>query len=126
MDKLNQFHTGGRGYQVLLLLTYIIPLEQCLYDSSTGRRTPDAVLFQCIAQFVIIYQFTGCFHRTQQGGFGIRAGRLCPFLIQVGDVWATFALHKRREYVLILTSLFIFLFLRLCRRRTEYDAPARI
>ena len=122
MNKLHQLHSCRGGNQVLSFLTDIISLEQRLNDCSTGRRTTDTILFQSIAKFIIVHQFSGCFHCTKQGCFSIRSGRLCPFFIQVRNMRTTFTLHKSRKYIFIL---FLFFFSRVFYFLGKHDTPSR-
>ena len=122
MNELHQLHSCRGGNQVLSLLTDIISFEQCFNDGSTGRRPADTILLQGITKFIIIHQFSGCFHCTEQCCFGIRSGRLCPFLVQVGNVRTTFTLHKGREYIFIL---FLFFFSRIFYVLCKHDTPSR-
>ena len=124
VDNLNQFHTRRGSYQVLFLLTDIVALEERLDNGSTRGRTADTVLFQGIAQFVVIHQLAGSFHGAQQGGFGVRTRRLRPLLVQVGQVRAALSHHKGGEHVLFFAAFLLFFLLRLCRGRAEYHTPA--
>ena len=107
MNNLYQFYTCRRSYQILLFLTDIVTFEQCLNDSSTGRRTSDAILFQCIPKFVVIYQFTSRLHSTKQSSFGVRTRGLSPFLIQIRDMRAILTFYKGWKYILLF-SFFLF------------------
>ena len=77
-------------------------LEQGLDDGSTCRRATNAVLLHHAAQFLVVHQFSGCFHGTQQGGFGIVFGRRGHLLRQGGDVLATLAFREGRQRALFL------------------------
>ena len=124
MDNLDELHTGRSGYQVLFLLTDIVTLEKCFDNGGPGGRTADSVLFQSIAQFIVIHQFTGSFHSTQQGGLGVRTWRLRPLLIQIRQMRTALSYHKRRKYILLFPTLLIFFFLRLSRGSTKDHTPA--
>ena len=124
VNNLNQLHTRRSGYQVLFLLTDIVTLEERFDNGGTRGRTADAVFFQSVTQFVVIHQFTGGFHGTQQGSLGIRAWRLRPLFVQIRQMRAALSHHKRREHVFIFSAFLLFFFLRPFRERTEHHTPA--
>lgn len=59
VDKLNQLHSGGGSYQVFPFLADVMTFEQGFDDGGTGRRASDSVFFHRIAEFVVVYQFSG-------------------------------------------------------------------
>ena len=109
MNKLYQLHSRRGSNQILSFLADIVTLEKCFDNGCTGRRATDTVFFQCITQFVVIYQFSGCFHGTKQSRFGVRLGRLCPFLGQIGYMRSAFAYGKERQNTFFFTFLRLFL-----------------
>ena len=77
-DQSDEFHARGSGEKVFPLFADVVPLEEGLDDGGAGGGAADAVFLQGVAQFVVIHQFAGCFHGSEQGGFCIGFGRLGP------------------------------------------------
>ena len=82
-----------------------MPFEQGLDNGCTGRRATNAVFFQGIPQFIVIHQFSGSFHGTQQGGFGIGTRRLCPFLVEHRAMRTAFSFGESGQYAFFLVFL---------------------
>ena len=86
VDDADEFHTCRSGNEAFAFLADVVTFEKGFDDGGTGGRTPDAVFLHGIAQFFVIDKLACRFHRTEQGGFGIGFGRLCPFLGKRGEV----------------------------------------
>ena len=102
MDEADEFHPRGSGYKVLSFQPNIMPLEEGLDDGGPGGRSADTVLFQGIAQFVVVHQTTCSLHGAQERGFCVRFGWLCPFFGQVRNVGAAFTFRENRERAFFL------------------------
>ena len=129
MNGLNQLHARRSSYQVLLLLADIVTLEQGLDNGGTGGRTADAVFLQGVTQFVVVHQLTGGFHSTEQGGFGVGARGLRPFLHQLGHVGTALPFDKGRQHPVFIPILLIRLVSTFLLRGSigrEHHPPARI
>ena len=99
-----------------------MPLEECLDDGRTGRGATDAILFQCVSQFIVLHQLAGGLHGTQQGCLGIGLGWLCASLFQKGLMRAALPFVKMRQHAVVLVRrvvVGIFLI------RAKDDAPTR-
>ena len=68
------------GIERLAHLAYVAALEEGFDDGGAGRGSAYAVLFQCVAQFVVVNKASGGFHSPQQGCLGVGFGRRGPFL----------------------------------------------
>ena len=60
------------------------------------------VLLQRIAQLVVVHQLAGCLHGAQQGRLGVGTGRLCPLLVQFGEVRSAFSPGEGRQCALFV------------------------
>ncbi len=101
-DKPHQLNAGRSGDEVLLLLAYVAPLEQCLDDGGAGGGAAYAVFLQGVAQLFILHQLACRLHGSKQGGFGVGTRRLGPLLYQAGLVRTLFATAEKGQQAVAL------------------------
>ena len=125
VDQGYEVDTGLCGHYVFALTGYVMAVEQRFDYGCSGGGTADAVLLHCVAQLLVVHGFTGRFHGTQQGSFGVKLRGLGGAFLQRRVVWSAFAGSKRRQYavgVAVLRFSFAGGVCLFCRKRRAIPA----
>ena len=128
LDDRDKLHPRRRSHNRFALAANVLASEQRLDDGGACRRTSDAVLLHCVAQFLVVHSASRRLHGAQQRGLGVRFGRLRHFLCQVGQVRSALALYKVGQCALRFV-LFVVIIVGGGSHfggRWRYGAPARL
>ena len=75
-QQRHQLEGLGGGHQFAALAVHVLLVDQAFDDGGARGRRAQALLGHGLAQFVVVDQLAGAFHRRQQRGFGVARRRL--------------------------------------------------
>ena len=90
--EADEVDAGVGGDECFAFFAYVVAFEECFDDGGACGGSPDAVFFECVAEFVVGYCLAGGFHGAEECGFGVGFGRLCPFFGKGGGVRSVLSL----------------------------------